>query len=293
MDLGSINSIDAVVRDYAIEQAYDSYTPAEHRTWQSVTTSLESVLIGKTAENYRTAFAGTGMTTSSIPRLFDINESLGKFDWRAIVVEGFIPPDVFMALQANQILPITKFIRTPEQLGYTPIPDIVHEAAGHLPMLYVPEYRNFLARLGDIGSRVSLTDSDLRLYETQKHLAELEAAQGTTSTQIRHARESVRHAVDVANSQPTSAARKIARFHWWTVEYGLIESDHKIYGAGLLSSVSEVANIPKVPHKRLAIECCDQSFDIDHVQPFYYVADSWIHLMDELDNLEKITLGSN
>ena len=85
----------------------------------------------------------------------------------------------FMTLQANQVLPITKSIRSEAQLGYTPVPDILHEAAGHLPMLYHAEYRRFLRTLGEIGASAQLTELDMRLYEKQKALAELEGNGGS------------------------------------------------------------------------------------------------------------------
>ena len=60
-----------------------------------------------------------------------------------------------MALQAQRVLPITRHVRAQSQLGFTPIPDIIHEAAGHLPMLVEPEYRRFLERFGEEGSDLS------------------------------------------------------------------------------------------------------------------------------------------
>lgn len=279
------SSVESLISTYSISQEYQSYTAENHRTWQLATTELEQALVGHTAVDYRAAFKETGMSVDHVPSLKNINEALARFGWQAIVVEGFIPPDVFMTLQANKVLPITRSIRSESQLGYTPVPDILHEAAGHLPMLYHEEYRRFLQRLGEIGARVHLTELDMQLYEKQKALAEHEASDQVRPEQLELMRAEIRAAVALANSRPTSTARRIARFHWWTVEYGLIGPDHLIYGAGLLSSVHEVKRFRDAPHVRLSVDCCEQSFDIDDVQPLYYVADSWQHLHEVLDAL--------
>lgn len=42
------------------------------------------------------------------------------------------------------ILPIARDMRSVEHIGYTPAPDIVHEAAGHAPIIADKDYRFFL-----------------------------------------------------------------------------------------------------------------------------------------------------
>ena len=275
------------IEAFGVDQKYSEYTLEDHETWRLATESLEEVLVGHTAVNYTESFVSTGMSKSAIPSLETVQEALGRWGWNAIVVDGFIPPDVFMLLQANSILPISKPIRTRSQLGYTPIPDIIHEAAGHLPMLHCAEYRDFLQRLGELGANTQLNEIDMQLYYAQKHIAELLADEVSDQQALADAEQAVDEAKTLAENSPPSPARRVARFHWWTVEYGLIGPDHKIYGAGLLSSVSEAAKYQDAGHERLSVASSDRGFEIDHIQPIYYVADSWQHLMQELENLEQ------
>ena len=53
--------------------------------------------------------------------------------------------------QAAGILPIAAEIRTSEHLVYTPAPDIIHEAAGHAPILPDPIFASFFNVNVDIG----------------------------------------------------------------------------------------------------------------------------------------------
>ena len=181
-------------------------------------------------------------------------------------------------------------MRARSQLGYTPVPDILHEAAGHLPMLECPEYRAFLTKLGKVGAEVRLTDTDIALYEKQKAVAELTADVGVDKNELDRAQENLAETFRRVSNEEISKARQVARFHWWTVEYGLIGSDHLIYGAGLLSSAAEAAEYRNVEHIPLSVECCELGFEIDHAQPCLFVAQSWDQLDRELDKLAELVL---
>ena len=60
---------------------------------------------------------------------------MSNIGWGAVPVRGFIPPWAFMEFQALGILPIACDMRNSEHLTYTPAPDIVHESAGHSPII--------------------------------------------------------------------------------------------------------------------------------------------------------------
>ena len=51
------------------------------------------------------------------------------------------------------MLPIATDIRKVENIEYTPAPDIVHEAAGHAPILLDPTYAKYVKRFGQIGAK--------------------------------------------------------------------------------------------------------------------------------------------
>ena len=92
----------------------------------------------------------------------------------------------------------------------------------------------------------------------------------------------------------TSEANELARMNWWTIEYGLIGdlNNPKIYGAGLLSSVSESLDclhkkVKKIP---ISIECIHQDYNITEPQPQLYVANNFKDLIKILDDYSK-TMG--
>ena len=276
-----------IIRKHEVEHDFEAYAKSDHETWQLATDHLLSELQDRCCVPYHEAFANVGLVNTQIPKLEEINAALSKYRWHSILIDSFIPPQDFMSLHANSVIPITRQIRNRSQLDYTPIPDIIHEAAGHLPMLCDPMYRQFLRRLGEVGSEAEYSRIDREVYEEHKALAELLGSANPDPSEVKRRSHTLANLKGLQVTT-TSTANMIARFHWWTVEYGLIGPDHKIFGAGLLSSAKEASTIDSVPLERLSLDCLDLDFDITRPQPLLFVADDWNHLNAVLDQLQAV-----
>jgi phenylalanine-4-hydroxylase len=85
----------------------------------------------------------------------------------------------------------------------------------------------------------------------------------------------------------------MARFFWFTIEFGLMRSKQglRVYGSGLLSSFGEIEHSidsPEVQRYPIELEwTINQSFEIDHYQPLLFIVDSFDHLFSLVDCLEK------
>jgi phenylalanine-4-hydroxylase len=85
----------------------------------------------------------------------------------------------------------------------------------------------------------------------------------------------------------------MARFFWFTIEFGLMSSAGglKVYGSGLLSSYGEIAHaIESREVQRYPIQlewAINQTFEIDHYQPLLFYVDSFDHLFSLVDRLEQ------
>jgi len=80
---------------------------------------------------------------------------------------------------------------------------------------------------------------------------------------------------------------QIRNLHWWTVEYGLIGDlrKPKIFGAGLLSSISESYNCLQDPVKKIpySIAAAQTAFDITTQQPQLFVTPDFAKLSGVLE----------
>ena len=183
--------------------------------------------------------AGSGISSERIPSIGEMNRRSAGFGWQAVCVDGFIPPRAFQAFQALGVLPIAAEIRTPEQLPYTPAPDIIHEAAGHAPILIDPRYAGYVRAVGEVGARAFASPADARVDRAVRLLSDLKQGPAT-SRRMSAPRNSSSSRRSAALGAPSEAAR-LARLYWWTAEYGLVGTpeDYRLYGAGLLSSLGE------------------------------------------------------
>ena len=166
---------------------------------------------------------------------YEVNRILKDIGGAAVAVDGFIPPNAFMAFQAHNVLVISSEIRTIDHIGYTPAPDIIHEAAGHAPIIANPEYAEYLRRFGEIGSKAISSQEDDKIFEAIRELSILKENPNSKEEEIAMATKKVEKIQSELSE--LSEMAKIRNLHWWSVEYGLIGdiNNPKIYGAGLLS----------------------------------------------------------
>src|SRR5436305_2965177 len=145
----------------------------------------------------------------------EMNEILGKIGWGAVGVDGFIPPAAFMEFQAYKVLVIACDMRQIHHIEYTPAPDIVHEAAGHAPIIVDREYSDYLQRFGEVGAKAMQSRKDFELYEAIRHLSILKELPNSDPKEIEEATKPVEFRQQ--NLGPASEIVLLSRLHRWTV----------------------------------------------------------------------------
>lgn len=268
-----------------IEQPYNTYTAQDHSVWRYVMRQNVRYLSQVAHGSYLDGLKRTGISIDSIPHMYGMNRILKEIGWAAVAVDGFIPPSAFMEFQAYNVLVIAADIRPIDQIEYTPAPDIIHEAAGHAPIIADPEYAEYLKLFGWIGSRAFASARDHEVYEAVRHLSILKADPYTAPGAIQRAEQALAEA-EAIQETPSEMAQ-IRNLHWWTVEYGLIGNldKPKIYGAGLLSSIGESYSSlqPEVKKLPYTLDAVNYNFDITTRQPQLFVTPNFQHLTTVLD----------
>ena len=126
----------------------------------------------------------TGITLNKIPKIKSIDKKLSKFGWRAVCVRGFIPPTAFMEFQSLKILPIAADMRNHRNITYTPAPDIVHEAAGHAPIIANKDYADYLINYGEIAVKSILSSEDMDIYYAIRELSDIKEKSNINKSDI-------------------------------------------------------------------------------------------------------------
>ena len=197
-----------------------------------------------------------------VPRLDDVNRFLCPLTgFRAKAVSGYIPAFQFFDCLRNREFPTTVTIRRSDCLDYLPEPDIFHDIAGHVPMHTDPHFAETLVRFGQCAHTA----------------AQLAASIPDPQARVR---------------KLTSIIRAMARFFWFSIEFGLMRDGTglKVYGSGLLSSYGEIEHAvesSQVQRYPFQLEwVVNQSFEIDHYQPLLFIVDSFEHLFSLVGDLE-------
>jgi phenylalanine-4-hydroxylase len=277
------------LRKYIVDQCYERYTPVDHAVWRYVMRQNYSYLKDVAYYPYIPGLKKAGLTIEKIPSLQEINDSLAEIGWGAVTVDGFIPPAAFMEYQAYKVLVIAADIRQLEHIEYTSAPDIIHESAGHAPIISDEKYNQYLSYLGTLGTRALFSSADYALYEAIRHLSILKEMPHADPAEIAEAEAKVLY--QQQNLGTPSEMALLSRLQWWTVEYGLIGNlqNPKIYGAGLLSSIGESVSCMKPSVKKIeyTIDAINYSYDITQQQPQLFVTPTFQNLIDVLQTFES------
>jgi phenylalanine-4-hydroxylase len=242
-----------------IEQIYGDYSKENHEAWRRLYARMVPLWDRYANEHYLEGLHSLYLDPNRIPRLEHVNRFLKPLTgFQAIAVNGYIPAFLFFDCLRNRKFPTTITIRPADKLDYLPEPDIFHDVAGHVPMHTDPAFAEALARFGECAH---------------------------TAVEIAGRR---RHA-----HRLTSIIRAMARFFWFTIEFGLMRSKTglRVYGSGLLSSFGEITHAidsPEVQRHPIQLEwAINQGFEINHYQPLLFAVDSFDHLFSLVDQLEK------
>jgi phenylalanine-4-hydroxylase len=245
-----------------IEQPYELYSEANHEAWRRLFARMLPRWEKYANEHFMKGISNLMLSPDAVPLLSDVNKQLTALTgFKAKAVSGYVPAFVFFDCLRQRDFPTTITIRHQDKLDYLPEPDIFHDIAGHVPMHTDRFFADTLVRFGDAA-----------------HTA------AEICNAIKDEDEKVRRL--------SSIIKAMARFFWFTIEFGLMKgkgSELKVYGSGILSSFGEIEySIEDPDAQRYPAQLewmVNQYFEIDHYQPLYFVVDSFDHLFSMTDQL--------
>jgi phenylalanine-4-hydroxylase len=249
-----------------IEQPYELYSDENQQTWRRLYSRIKPRWEKFANRKFLQGVNNLALNPNDVPKLDDVNRFLCPLSgFRAKAVSGYVPAFIFFDCLRNREFPTTITIRDGSKLDYLPEPDIFHDIAGHVPMHTDKVFADVLVRFGEF------------------------------------AREAANHVKNIPDEHERlvhieSILKALARFFWFTIEFGLMRdkpgsSDIKVYGSGLLSSYGEIEHAvtsPAVQRYPIQLEwVINQYFEIDHYQPLLFIVESFDHVFELVDTLER------
>ena len=143
------------------------YNEQEQGIWRHVAARLEELHQKHASPFYLRAKRDLGISNDRIPQLTEMNRKLKELtNFRLAPVEGLVDTRAFLSWLSWRTMLSTQYIRHHSRPEYTPEPDIVHEAIGHIPMFTNPNFADYSQFIGH-GARIA-TDEQIeelgRLY---------------------------------------------------------------------------------------------------------------------------------
>jgi monomeric phenylalanine-4-hydroxylase len=131
------------------------YTEQEQDIWRHVAGTLAELHEKHASPFYLRAKRDLGISNDRIPQLTEMNRRLkGLTGFRLAPIEGLVETRGFLSWLSYRTMLSTQYIRHHSRPEYTPEPDIVHEAIGHIPMFTNPNFADFSQFIGH-GARIA------------------------------------------------------------------------------------------------------------------------------------------
>jgi phenylalanine-4-hydroxylase len=255
-----------------INQPYHLYSEENHRTWGRLLERIRPRWDRYANAKFLEGVECLQLNTQAVPRLEDINRFLSpRTGFQAKPVSGYVPAYLFFDCLKRREFPTTITVRDGSSLDYLPEPDIFHDVAGHVPMHTDRAFAEALVRFGNFAEQAARRAAGIGDEEDRLRVV-------------------------------TSNVKGLARFFWFTVEFGLMGETGagrgpigpgrtRVYGSGLLSSYAELAHSVDAPEvQRFPAQTewiINQYFEIDHFQPLLFVIRDFEHLFELVGDLER------
>lgn len=152
-----------------MKQIYSNYTEQNQSVWKTLFRRQRNNLADKAAKDYLCGLdlLRPVLNENKIPNFNELNKHLLSLTgWQIEVVPGLIPVEEFFELLSQRKFCSSTWLRSADQLDYLEEPDMFHDIFGHVPLLAIPEYAEFMESFGQTG--VKIIDDPVLIRELQR-----------------------------------------------------------------------------------------------------------------------------
>ena len=141
--------------DYTVDQDYRGYSRQQQQRWRRLYRRQIERVPGRACDEYEQALRALPYE-QGIPRFEEVNRALGAATgWRLVAVPGLVPDLVFFEHLANRRFPVTVWLREEHEFDYIVEPDVFHDFFGHVPMLFTPQFADYMQAYGRGGLKAA------------------------------------------------------------------------------------------------------------------------------------------
>ncbi len=145
------------------------FSPEQHKTWAELYRRQLPKIQEHSSALYLEGFENLALPSGHIPTLDHLNSKIPEATgWRVVRTDvRFTDADEWYRFFDRHEFLITNYMRSWEELDWTPEPDMFHDVFGHLPFFTLPEY----VELQEMFAPAFLASTDEEEKENIKRLA--------------------------------------------------------------------------------------------------------------------------
>ncbi|MGE5812670.1 MAG: phenylalanine 4-monooxygenase [Ignavibacteria bacterium] len=133
---------------------YPNYPESDQESWRFLFERQMKFLPGRACDEYLNGSKKLNFTPGRIPALKDLSRIFfNTTGWKIARVPGLIHEENFFELLRRKVFPSTDYIRSKEELDYTPAPDLFHDMFGHMPLLTNMNFASFYQKFGEVAMK--------------------------------------------------------------------------------------------------------------------------------------------
>jgi len=138
------------------EIVYPDYSAVEQRIWQILFDRQSELIKNRSCKEFLQGQKDLQISRDTIPYLSRLSEKLKKSTkWEVARIPGLLHEGDFFGMLADAVFPSTDYIRTMDELEYTPAPDMFHDIFGHMPLITQPSFARFYQKYGQVAANAT------------------------------------------------------------------------------------------------------------------------------------------
>ncbi len=137
-----------------MKQNYQNYIEEDFQVWKTLFERQMKNLTQYGCKEYLVGIRNVGFNANEIPHFEKTKERFQNHtQWQLHVVPGIIPVEEFFPLLSEKKFSASTWLRKMNQLDYIEEPDMFHDVFGHVPLLSIPAFSDFVLGLSEIARK--------------------------------------------------------------------------------------------------------------------------------------------
>ncbi|HMQ46410.1 MAG TPA: hypothetical protein PKA00_02080 [Saprospiraceae bacterium] len=125
---------------------------SDHYVWNTLFTRQTSYLQAKVWDGFFERLYRLGLEADRKPDWHVLNDNLHReTGWGIHAVNGLVPAKAYLTFLSRGTFPVNPALRSLEDLDHAKDPDFFHDVFGHLHLLFIPEFANYIRQLSRLA----------------------------------------------------------------------------------------------------------------------------------------------